>query len=430
MKTINKILIFYLLSGIYFIDRINAQVINENAVIPMSLPGFLKGVVKGNLGYIAEQFNVGIAEAELNAAKIFPDHDLSLTYSNNEDRKLQMGQSVEAGINYQINTGNKRKAGINLARSQYELSELLLESFFQNLRADAALCYFAGVKSRQKYLLMVNMQKQVQELSHADSIRNAAGELSNLNALQSSLEARSVKAEVFKYYADMKNTLLNLMVLKGMKLTDSLYIPSDTMIFAIRDFNLSELLNSAIENRADLMAAIKNREISENNLKLLRAQRSFEFNLNAGYSYNTVVRNEIAPAPAFNGLTSGITVPLKFSVLNKGPVNAAELTVRKNNAIIDEYELQVRAAVIRLFNNYTAFGQKVGHFKSGLIEDARKILNGRILSYQKGETDLIDVINAQRTYIGLQLDYIDALYDFTSSLIELERAAGIWDISR
>jgi len=337
---------------------------------------------------------------------------------------------MEAGINYQINTGNKRKAGINLARSQYEFSELFLESYFQNLRADAALCYFAGVKSREKYLLMVNMQKQVQELAYADSIRNAAGELSNLDALQSSLEARSVKAEVFKFYADMKNTLLNLMVLQGMKLTDSLIIPSDKMTFAIRDFNLPELLKSAIENRADLLAAIKNREISENNLKLLRAQRSFEFNLNAGYSYNTIVRNEIAPAPAYNGLTAGISVPLKFSDLNKGPVNAAELNVRKNMAIIDEYELQVRAAVIRSFNNYNALGQKAGHLNSGLIEDAEKILNGRILSYQRGETDLIGVINAQRTYIGLQLDYIDALYDFTSSLIELERAAGIWDISR
>ncbi|HOW09012.1 MAG TPA: TolC family protein [Bacteroidales bacterium] len=396
----------------------------------LSLSGFLKGVIKGNLGYIAEKFNVDIAEAELNAAKIFPDPDLSLSYSNNEERRLKMGQSMEAGINYQINTGNKRKAGINLARSQYEFSELFLESYFQNLRADAALCYFAGVKSREKYLLMVNMQKQVQELAYADSIRNAAGELSNLDALQSSLEARSVKAEVFKFYADMKNTLLNLMVLQGMKLTDSLIIPSDKMTFAIRDFNLPELLKSAIENRADLLAAIKNREISENNLKLLRAQRSFEFNLNAGYSYNTIVRNEIAPAPAYNGLTAGISVPLKFSDLNKGPVNAAELNVRKNMAIIDEYELQVRAAVIRSFNNYNALGQKAGHLNSGLIEDAEKILNGRILSYQRGETDLIGVINAQRTYIGLQLDYIDALYDFTSSLIELERAAGIWDISR
>jgi len=430
MKTTIKILIFYLLPGICLCDNADAQAINENITNPLSLCGFLRGVAKGNLEYIAEQFNVDIAEAELNASKIFPDPDLSLTYSNNEDNRLKMGQSVEAGISYPVNAGNKRKAGINLTRSQYEVSELVLESYFQNLRADAALSYFEGVRSRERYLLMVNMQKQVQELSYADSIRNAAGELSNLDALQSSLEARSVQAEVFKYYADMKNTLLNLMVLQGKKLSDSIDIPSDTMAFAMRDFNLAELLESAIKNRADLMVAIKNREISENNLKLIKAQRSFEFSLEAGYSYNTVVKNEIAPAPAFNGLTAGISVPLKFSGLNKGPVNAAELTVRQNIAFHNEYELQVRAAVIRSFNNYTALGQKVGHFSSGLIEDAMKILKGRILSYQRGESDLIEVLNAQRTYIRLQLDYIDALFDFTSSLIELERAAGIWDISR
>ncbi len=428
MKPIFKFLITNLLTCFLFFTCINAQVIHDYDTKPVSLSGFLRGVLKGNLGYIAEQFNVDIAKAEMKASRVFPDPELSVIYANNEDRKLQMGQSVEAGISYPVNAGNKRKAGINLARSQFELSELILESYFRNLLADAALSYFAGIRDREIYTLRVNMLKQVQELAQADSLRNVAGEISNLDALQSSLEARSFKSTVYESYAEMKNTFVNLMILQGKNLTDTLDLPSDTFNITRHDFNLSDLLDSAVLKRSDLMAAIKKQEISGKNLNLLKAERSFEFSIEAGYSYNSIVRNEIAPAPAFNGISAGISVPMKFSNINRGPVKAAELAISQNAVLSRESELEIRTEVVKAFNKYTAQRQKVGHFNLGLIGDAQRILTGKILSYQKGETNLIEVINAQRTYIGLQLDYIDALFEFTVSLIELERAAGIWDI--
>ena len=69
------------------------------------------------------------------------------------------------------------------------------------------------------------------------------------------------------------------------------------------------------------------------------------------------------------------------------------------------------------------------HYNLGLVEDASRILQGRIYSYQQGESGLIDVLNAQRTYIELQLNHLEALFAYTSALIELERSAGIWDLT-
>jgi len=42
---------------------------------------------------------------------------------------------------------------------------------------------------------------------------------------------------------------------------------------------------------------------------------------------------------------------------------------------------------------------------------------------------LLEVLNAHRTYIELQLSHLEALFDYTSALIDLEKAAGIWDIN-
>jgi len=396
---------------------------------PLALSEYLSGVLTGNLGYIAGQFNVNIAEAGLKASKVFPDPQISILYSNNEDRTLMMGQSVEAGLSYPVNLGNKRGAGIALAKSQYELTRFMLDAYFQNLRADAALSYFACLKDQKIYMLQEDIYRQLFALASADSARLKAGEATAIDALQSSLEARSQKIKVLQSLNEFQNSLITLSVLQGKKITDTPGIPSDTFPFKKRDFYLDKLIDNAIEKRAELLVAIKNTEVNEKNLNLLKANRAFEFNLETAYSYNSVVKNEIAPAPAYNGLSAGISFPLKLSNINKGSLRAAESAIKQSQVYYEEAKLQITSEVVQAYNNYVASYGEIEHYNIGLVEDAGKILKGRIYSYQRGESGLTDVLNAQKTYIELQLNYIEALFKYTQSLIELERAAGMWDIS-
>jgi cobalt-zinc-cadmium efflux system outer membrane protein len=41
---------------------------------------YMKKVYENNLGYAAEQLNINIADAEINAAKVFHDPSLSIEY--------------------------------------------------------------------------------------------------------------------------------------------------------------------------------------------------------------------------------------------------------------------------------------------------------------------------------------------------------------
>jgi len=422
---ISSSLILTSISDIAFSQEKSSYLIN-----PVSLSQYLSDVIKGNLGYIAGQLNISITEAELNASRALPDPEISVAYSNNEDKTLQMGQSLETVMSYPVNTGNKRSAGISMARSRHELSQLLADSYFQNLRADAALNYFTGVKTQKIHQLQKEIYIQLSELARADSIRFITGEGTELDALQSSLEARAQLSEVYQSNTDLTNALLNMMLFKGKEFADTIVFPSDDFLYRKREFSLDSLLISASNNRADLMAAIKNNEVSDRNLRLLKTTRAFEFNLEAGYSYNSVVRNEIAPAPEYNGFSAGISFPLKFSNLNRGSLKAAELAMKQSHILYDEIRLQIATEVIQSYNDFITQKMKVEHYNLGLIRDAERILQGRIYSYQHGESGLLDVLNAQRTYIDLQLNYINTLFDYTKSLVEIERSAGIWDLTQ
>jgi outer membrane protein TolC len=60
---------------------------------------------------------------------------------------------------------------------------------------------------------------------------------------------------------------------------------------------------------------------------------------------------------------------------------------------------------------------------------ASDVLNGKIYSYQRGETSLLEVLNAQRTFNEIQSAYYEALFNRAAALVNLEKSAGIWDIN-
>jgi cobalt-zinc-cadmium efflux system outer membrane protein len=395
---------------------------------PVSFTEYLSAVVQGNIGYIAEKFSVSIAEAELKAARIFPDPEISLTYVNNEDARLQMGQAFESEISYPVSLGNRRKAGISLAKSRHELSQMMLDLYFQNLRADAAMAYYACLRDQKKYEIHLSIYEQLVKLASADSIRLNAGDATGLDAMQSSLEAMAYLTEVMQSLAEMQNSGMDLMQLQGKKFSSSLDMASGDFPDPVFHFSIDGLLEKAFENRAELLIAVKSQEVSEKNLGLLRANRAFEFNLEAGYSYNSIVLNEIAPAPAFNAVTAGLSFPIKFSGMNRGEIRAAEAEIRQNQDLRNETELQIYTEMMQAYNNFITQAKKAEQFSKGLAETAGRILQGRIYAYQRGETGLVDVLNAQRTFMDLQLSQLDTWFDYTAALIEVERAAGIWDL--
>jgi outer membrane protein, heavy metal efflux system len=396
--------------------------------VPVSLSQYLSMVSKGNISYIAEQFNVSMAEAQLKAAKVFADPEISFAYSNNQDQTMMMGQGIDAGISYQFSLGNKRGANISLATSQKELAQSALDAYFQNLRAEATLSFYTSVKQLNLFNVQKEIGEQLNKLAKADSLRLKAGSINAMDALQTALEARTQQNLVVQSEADFQASLVHLAGLQGEVSVDSLLLPSGSLPNQSRDFLLSDLIQSALKYRSDLQIAIRNKEISEKQMRLIHAKRAFEFTLDAGYAHSTVVKNEIAPAPAFNSYSAGVTIPLKFSALNKGEIQSARNAVTQSELMLKDVQLQITAEVTQAWILFKAAEKQMLHFQEGLISDAAKILDARLYAYQRGETGLIDLLNAQHKFGDLQIGYQESRYHYAEMLVMLEKTAGIWDI--
>ncbi len=389
---------------------------------------YLENVKNSNVSYLAEKYNVDIADAAVKASKVFPDPELSVSYANNQNWDLQMGYGVDAELSYTLELGGKRKVRMRLAQSEKEMTEALLEDYFRNLRADATIAYLEALKQKALLEIQRSSYHQMARLAQADSIRFRLGDITEVDALQSKLEASTMLNNLYESEGELHDALVQLALLQGspnVELPDSI---GDDLAYYQRYFDLSTLITEAQNNRADLQAALKSNEVSQNNLRLARANRAIDLGISIGGTYSSIVRNEIAPAPAFKGIMAGVSIPLKFSNTNKGELRAARFAAEQQERQYEAVQLQISAEVVQAYHQYMTACRQVEQFNTGLLQEAETIFQKKRYSYERGETSILEVLNAQRTHNEVQVSYNETLFTCAVALVELERACGIWDI--
>ena len=158
---------------------------------------------------------------------------------------------------------------------------------------------------------------------------------------------------------------------------------------------------------------------------LVKASRAPEFELSTGYSYNKEVRNEIAPAPKFHGLSVGVAVPLKFSRLNKGERLAAERSAQQAEALYEAAKQQIASEVQQALVSWQSATKVAQECSSAMLEDAASILENRRTAYMQGDSSLLDYLMAVRVYNDTAEQCIAAKAGLTTAAAELLRTIGL-----
>lgn len=386
---------------------------------------YIQRVKTNNISYLAEQYNVSIADANLQAAKVFNDPELSVGYANNQDWSMKMGQSFEAELGYSLPLANVRGARIAVARAEKALADASVADYFRNLKAESAVAYYEALKQQRHVDLLYSSYQQMNRLAQSDSVRLALGEGTETDAMQSRLEAQTLYHDYLQAQADFRNSLTQLSLLMGDTSLTSLTSLADELSLEEREYTLANLFQTAELQRADLQMALHTQTLSEKNLRLVRASRALELGLSVGFAHNTIVENEIAPAPKHNSFSVGVSIPLKFSNSNKGEVRAAQYAIQQSQAALEAAKLQIHTEVLQAYNQYEATCQMARRFSTQMIATAESILRNKTFAYQQGEASLLEVLDAQRTYNEVSMSYVEVLCNAKVAQTELERVVGL-----
>ncbi|REC47932.1 TolC family protein [Chryseobacterium pennipullorum] len=411
--------------SLLFCVFVNIELQAQTEKQSLSFNEYLMDVKDKNLGLAAQKYNISIAEASVLTAGMFPDPQIGIESSNNGVSK-DMGYTMEGEVSWTLELGGKRKARIETAKNEAEYSKLQLQDYLRNLLADATLGYVDALKSKALLSVQKESYQTMLKLAKSDSIRYKLGDISRVTSQQSRLEAASLLNEVYHLEGTAQQSVTALSDFVGSD-SSGKEIMGDLNAFN-RTFELNDLIIKAFNERADLLASKQNIHTTRSRIKLEKANRVIDLGISAGAGRNTVATNEIAPSPAVNTVKLGLSIPLKFSNRRNMDLKIAEMGYSQAETEYRQIENRVRMEVTQAYQQYVSAQNQLRQFDNGMLKEAESILKGITYSYQRGESSILEVLNAQRTYNELRQNYFQLLAENASALIELERKTGIWDI--
>jgi cobalt-zinc-cadmium efflux system outer membrane protein len=186
------------------------------------------------------------------------------------------------------------------------------------------------------------------------------------------------------------------------------------------------LLRTALERRPDLRAIGFQRQSAEAAIALAKRQRFPDITLGLGYTQTGTggqgVNAPLQPPTA----TITLSAPLPVFYQMQGEVRKAE-------ASYDAQALGHARAVAQVVSDVsqavsaleTSRGLVERMEKGGLLRSAKTARDITRTQYERGAGTLMDLLDAQRTYIATNVEYIDDLTSYWTAVSQLEQAVGM-----
>jgi cobalt-zinc-cadmium efflux system outer membrane protein len=258
--------------------------------------------------------------------------------------------------------------------------------------------------------------------------RLRAGDIGEVDLLQSRVAALQARNDFLAAQSAFEQNLIGLADLLGNRDQRLMFSPTGTLKAHPLSLGLEDLIATALVKRGDVLAAARGRDTARAQYNLTRANRVPDVDVGVGVVHSTRITNTIDPAPPWNSLALTLSVPIPLSNINKGDLMAAKFSEVQADKAAQATALRAVTEVRQAYTRYNLARAPVSQYSGELLQDADRVLEAKLYSYQRGSASLLEVLDAQRANNDTYLAYFDALSEQAKALVALDQAAGIWDV--
>ncbi|WP_395749753.1 TolC family protein [Prosthecobacter sp.] len=395
----------------------------------IKLEDYLAKVAASNLGYASQKYNVSVADAAIMAARVFKNPELQIGTMKdvtNYGSSQQLPGFYSAYINQTFELGGKRRERQLVARKNHAAVSTSLQGFLQNLRLDAAEAYADAIAAGRVAAQYQRTAGLLKDLLKAQEERQKAGDISDVDLLQTRVEVRQYEAELLNAEGLATTAELALNGFLGPQFSSTHWVPVGALDVTPQSTDLLNLLSSAIRNRPDLIAMRYRRDAAAENINLEKANRVPDLTVGVGWSNSTYSGNVTSPQPNYNMAGIQLSLPLPIWNRNKAGIASAKAQAEQAQLDLDAAEVKAGVDVRQALSLYGVARERVELYQAGVLKDVDSALEKRVVSYKRGGSSLLELLDAQRKANEVWQSFYSAQSDYARAVIELHRAAGIW----
>ncbi|MBC7487485.1 MAG: TolC family protein [Cytophagaceae bacterium] len=387
----------------------------------LSLQKALQQARSSNPVLKSEQYNMNIAESDIITAKLRPNlklnnQTLQLVDHDHFAQNTSWGNSKNQQVWWQLTKTfqlpSQRQYKVGYAQQSYSLSQKNYTETERNLFHGVANKWLEVWIAQKQLDILLLANKNIDSLAHINKLRYEKQVITQSDLLRTELLADQYEIQIETAERNYNNELKRLKLELGV--TDSVAIDTSSTVILSLPAQLDSLIKEAYAKRADLQVAQGNIELANTNMKLQKSLALPQPEL--GMIYNP--QNTIQYV-GFYG-----TIDLPFFSRNQGEIKKSLYLKAQTQQNLTTIEKTIEIEVSNAYGTYLTQQKNIEHYKKILVQSER-ILNSVRYAYLKGGTTIIDLLEAQRSWLDTRQQYYDTEKEYRKATIELLFVTGL-----
>lgn len=438
--------VIFLLLTVLLIPRLDAQ--ENKDIIYLSWDNVVNRSLNYNLSLKSKQLDY--ENQNLEYWKSWSNFLPTLSYQGLATKNVELpvfvfqGQTFTVGTKYTFQhtlnlslplfTGGSRWFNMNAQSS-------LRKSLSQELKGKKEETVLNGLQNYYSIILAKSLLKNAEEASDVAQ--------ANLKQVQSKYDAgtateldlQRAKAQYYSTLPKLESAKSNLVLANqqmksflNIPLRDSLVITDSLMkkefLSEYDDFTLGELKDISKESREDLQALKYQLEATEEGEKLALSSFSPQVSISANVQHQAPMETQDIAWEDYirsKAITLNVNWPLFEGGRKIIDYQKAVIQTDKAKLMMKQLKDQADLSIEQSFYKFKEAIKNLNSLKAAL-EQAKESLRISNLLYEQGMSTQLDVLNAQLLYTSSKSDYLNGIYNFNVSQLNLLKSIGKLDI--
>ena len=385
----------------------------------LSLEAATEQFLRKNLAVEAARLEIGVAEAERIGARLRPRPGITVSAEN-----LRLSGETPANrlheygllVAQPIELGNRKALRMEVAERTVSISETRLTEVLRRQLFDLKRTYYESVLAGVLLGIEQENRDNFEGLVKFNTVRFEEGFIAEGDLLKVRLERTKFDFAVANAELSLRRAKIRLLESIGERdfersvrvdISNRLQVPAV-------ELNLMQLKETALVNRPEIKVAEAEVALVQSTIKLERSRAKGEITPYAGYKRVGVD----------NTLLAGVTVPLPIGNRNQSGIARAEAEQKVSETNVSLVRNRTLAEVESAYRAYETAREQVRAYETGLLKQADESREIQLAAYQEGATELITLIEAQKTRTEIRANYYRAIVDYYTSIFQLELATG------
>jgi outer membrane protein, heavy metal efflux system len=385
----------------------------------LSLEAATEQFLRKNLAVEAARLEIGVAEAERIGARLRPRPGITVSAEN-----LRLSGETPANrlheygllVAQPIELGNRKALRMEVAERTVSISETRLTEVLRRQLFDLKRTYYESVLAGVLLGIEQENRDNFEGLVKFNTVRFEEGFIAEGDLLKVRLERTKFDFAVANAELSLRRAKIRLLESIGERdferavrvdISNRLQVPAV-------ELNLMQLKETALVNRPEIKVAEAEVALVQSTIKLERSRAKGEITPYAGYKRVGVD----------NTLLAGVTVPLPIGNRNQSGIARAEAEQKVSETNVSLVRNRTLAEVESAYRAYETAREQVRAYEAGLLKQADESREIQLAAYQEGATELITLIEAQKTRTEVRANYYRAIFDYYNSIFQLELATG------